>query len=155
MTFWISRKLMFFAIFCFCNVLFFQCSVFAMNRNLGYIRGWLIRYSRACNSCNGHYLLIHFMITGLLFSVSFFFSKSVLKNKYILSKMYETSNAVSCSVNLLNIPVCIRTEKYFQNLIKATRNQIVFTTFRLIWNQTDVRLVPNQSENGKYNLISG
>jgi len=26
---------------------------------------------------------------------------------------------------------------------------------RLIWNQTDVRLVPNQSENGKYNLISG
>ena len=24
----------------------------------------------------------------------------------------------------------------------------------LIWNQTDVRLVPNQSENGKYNLIS-
>ena len=31
---------------------------------------------------------------------------------------------------------------------------IVFFIFSLIWNQTDVRLVPNQSENGKYNLIS-
>ena len=29
-----------------------------------------------------------------------------------------------------------------------------FSILRLIWNQTDVRLVPNQSENGKYNLIS-
>ena len=25
--------------------------------------------------------------------------------------------------------------------------------FRLIWNQTDVRLIPNQSENGVYNLV--
>ena len=42
----------------------------------------------------------------------------------------------------------------FRNLIKSTRNQIVFTIFQLIWIQTDVRLDPNQSENGKYNLIS-
>ena len=47
------------------------------------------------------------------------------------------------------------TEKSFRNLIKSTWNQIVFTILRLIWNQTDVRLVPNKSENGKYNLISG
>ena len=47
------------------------------------------------------------------------------------------------------------TEKSFRNLIKLTRNQIVFTIFRLIWNQTDVRLDPNQPDNGKYNLISG
>ena len=47
------------------------------------------------------------------------------------------------------------TEKYFRNIIKSTRNQIVFTIFRLILIQTDVRLVPNQSENDKYNLISG
>ena len=47
------------------------------------------------------------------------------------------------------------TEKYFRNLIKSTRDQIVFTIFRLIWIQTDVRLDPNQSENGKYNLILG
>ena len=49
----------------------------------------------------------------------------------------------------------IHTEKHFQNLIKSTRNQIVFTIFRLIWIQTEDRLDPNQSENGKYNLISG
>ena len=34
------------------------------------------------------------------------------------------------------------------------RNQIVFTIFRLIWDQMDVRLFPNRSGNGKYNLIS-
>ena len=45
------------------------------------------------------------------------------------------------------------TEKYFRNPIKSTRNQILFTIFRLIWNQTDVHLVPNHSENGKCNLI--
>ena len=44
---------------------------------------------------------------------------------------------------------------WFQrNRINSIWNQIVFTILRLIWNQTDVRLVPNQSENGKYNLIS-
>ena len=48
----------------------------------------------------------------------------------------------------------IHTEKSFRNLIKSNRNQIVFTIFWLIWNQTDVRLVPNQSENDNYNLIS-
>ena len=50
----------------------------------------------------------------------------------------------------------IYTQRIFsQNLVKSNRNQIVFTIFRLIWNQTDsVRLVPNKSENSKYNLIS-
>ena len=42
-----------------------------------------------------------------------------------------------------------------RNLIESTWIQIVFTIFRLIWNQTNFRLVPNQSENGEYNLISG
>ena len=46
-------------------------------------------------------------------------------------------------------------EKSFRNLIKSNRNQIVFNIFRLIWNQTDIHLVQNQSESGKYNLISG
>ena len=44
----------------------------------------------------------------------------------------------------------VHTGKSFRNLIKSTRNQIV-----LIWIQTDVRSDPNQSENGKYNQISG
>jgi len=48
----------------------------------------------------------------------------------------------------------IHTEKSFPNLIKSNMNRIVFTVHRLIWNQMDVRFVPNQSENGKYNLIS-
>ena len=47
----------------------------------------------------------------------------------------------------------LRTEKYFPNLVKSNRNQIVLTVFLLIWNQIDVRLDPDQSENGKYNLI--
>ena len=49
----------------------------------------------------------------------------------------------------------VQTEKSFQNLIKSTRNQIVFIISQLFWNQTEVLLFPNQSENGKYNLISG
>ena len=49
----------------------------------------------------------------------------------------------------------MHTEKSFRNLIKLTWNRIVFPIFRLIWSQTDVRLDPDQSKNGKYNLISG
>ena len=45
------------------------------------------------------------------------------------------------------------TEKSFRSIFKSNRNQIVFTIFRLIWNQIDVRFNPNQLENGKYNLI--
>ena len=42
-----------------------------------------------------------------------------------------------------------------KNLIKSTRNRIVFTILRLIWIQTDVRSDSNLSENGKYSLILG
>ena len=45
-------------------------------------------------------------------------------------------------------------EKSPRHFIKSKRNQIVFTIFRMIWNQTHIRLVPKQSENGKYNPIS-
>ena len=45
-------------------------------------------------------------------------------------------------------------QKSFRNLIKLNQYQIVFTIFRLIWNQTDVRMIPNQSVHGKYNPIS-
>ena len=48
----------------------------------------------------------------------------------------------------------IRTVKSFRNLVKSNWSQIVYTIFRLIWTQTDVRLGPNQSESGKYKLIS-
>ena len=46
------------------------------------------------------------------------------------------------------------TDKSFRNFIKSNQNQIILTIFQLIWIETNVYLVPNQSENGKYNLIS-
>ena len=49
----------------------------------------------------------------------------------------------------------VHTEKSFRNLFKSNWNQIVFTIFPLISNQTDVRLDLNQSENCKYHHISG
>ena len=42
---------------------------------------------------------------------------------------------------------------FSKSYIKSTRNQIVFTIYRLICNQMDVRLDLIQPENGKYNLI--
>ena len=39
----------------------------------------------------------------------------------------------------------LHTEKSFRNLIKLNRNQIIFTILRLIWNETQVRLVSNHS----------
>ena len=59
-----------------------------------------------------------------------------------------------CNDFFLNNYLHLHTEKTFRNLIKSNRNQIVITIFRLIWNDTDVRLVPHLSQNGKYNLIS-
>ena len=35
----------------------------------------------------------------------------------------------------------LHTDKSFRNLIESNRNQILFTMHRLIWNQTDVRLL--------------
>ena len=46
----------------------------------------------------------------------------------------------------------LHTGTFFQNLIKLNRYQIVFTISRLIYNPTDIHLVPIQSENGKFNL---
>ena len=50
----------------------------------------------------------------------------------------------------------IHVEKSTYDFRYTNRNQILFTVFRLIFNQTEFRLVLNQSKNGKckYNLIS-
>ena len=48
----------------------------------------------------------------------------------------------------------LHSEKSFRNFVESYQNQIVFINFRLFWYQTGVHLVPNQLENGKYNLIS-
>ena len=44
---------------------------------------------------------------------------------------------------------------FFRYLFKSIRNKIVFTIFRLIWSQTDVRLVPNQSVHGTFCVAGG
>ena len=69
-----------------------------------------------------------------------------------LQKMRAVSHAPA---HFCGAIIGTHTGKYFPNLIKSTRNQIVLIIFQLIWIRTDVRLDPNQSENGKYNLISG
>ena len=51
---------------------------------------------------------------------------------------------------IVSLANTIQTEKSSRNLIRSNRNQNW-----LIWNQTNVYLDQNQSENGKYNLISG
>ena len=53
---------------------------------------------------------------------------------------------------VLRSEICLpilHAEESLLNLVKLIRNQIVFTIHRLIWDQTDHRLVPNQLENGK------
>ena len=45
-------------------------------------------------------------------------------------------------------------EESFLNLVQLNLIWIVYISFRLIWNQTDVRLVSSQSKNDKYSLIS-
>ena len=60
----------------------------------------------------------------------------------------------NCFFFLVSNCTLIYTQKSFRNLIDSNGNQIEFSIFRLIWNQTVVRLVPNQSLNDKFNLIS-
>ena len=66
-------------------------------------------------------------------------------------RMDFTGSTCVCGMIKLNR---LHREKYFWNPIKSNWNQIVFNIFQLSWNQTDIRLVPNQSKNNKCNLIS-
>ena len=59
------------------------------------------------------------------------------------------------AVRLIGVVFVVHTEKSFRDQVTSNRNLIVFTIFRLIWNQTEVCLDLNQSENSKYNLILG
>ena len=44
--------------------------------------------------------------------------------------------------------------KTCQQFVKPIKIRFLFTILRLIFNQTEFRLLPNQPENGKYNLVS-
>ena len=82
----------------------------------------------------------------------------------ILIKRY-TCNALIQSVYIMHglvihILQCVIIGMKLVNKEKPTLNSgeinlshIVFTVFRLIWNQTEFCFVSNQSENGRYNLI--
>ena len=66
---------------------------------------------------------------------------------------FPTSSGNNILNNHVNF-VSKNTNEYFWNLVKTNRNQIGFTIFWLIIsNQTDIRLVPNLSENDKYDRI--
>ena len=64
--------------------------------------------------------------------------------------VYEIKRNLTAFVILV-----LHTEKTFRNCIESNRNFIVFTIFRLIWNQTEFSLVPIQSENGNMGLVVG
>ena len=77
---------------------------------------------------------------------------SIMSTSASISKLLPQSKV--CRVSSIGIQGSVHTENLFPNLIESKRIRIVFTMHRLISNQTDVRVVPNQSENGKYNLFS-
>ena len=84
--------------------------------------------------------------------VSFIHSK--VRFKGIFSKQKRSTKDIHKRI-IHNIEHgLLHTEESFRNLVKSNRNQIVFTIFWLIKSQTDVRLFPNQSVHGKYNMIS-
>ena len=77
----------------------------------------------------------------------------------IIHKISNNNYAYNFIVSIMCIIIStgyvqVHKEKTFWNLVNSHRNQILFTICRLIWNQTDVHLAPNQSKNGEYNLIS-
>ena len=103
-------------------------------------------------TCNN----IHIIISLLLHVINLYWS--ALRSYFTSQLSRKMSTKILHQLRLRRpsgmFKLSLHTEKSFRNLIESTRNQIVFTIFLLIWNQTDVRLVPNQSENGKCNLIS-
>jgi len=64
------------------------------------------------------------------------------------------NNSYLCKIMVKIMHHTLHTEKSFWNRVKSNWNQIVFIIFWLIWNQMKFCLVPNQSENDIYSLIS-
>ena len=84
-----------------------------------------------------------------------------LENISVFINLFKSSTQVAILTDNecmygLDIHADVGTHRnHFEILFNQTKIRFLFTIFWLIWNQTDVRLVPNQPENGKYNLISG
>ena len=63
--------------------------------------------------------------------------------RYQLDFIVPCNYLYLCVLSEMWTQCLIHADKSFRNLIKLNRNQIIFTMFRLIWNQTDVCLLPN------------
>ena len=102
------------------------------------------------------YLLFIFYITRC--TLPDFLSVSSLDSLPFLSSYYRTTiTTISQAITMIMLwysefhrlrdlfktvrESLLLAEKSFRNLIISIRNQIVFTIFRLIWNETDVRLL--------------
>ena len=57
---------------------------------------------------------------------------------------FKPSGGLESVTHYAETPLRQHTEKSFLNIIKSTRNSIVFTIFLLFWNQPEVCLVPYQ-----------
>ena len=118
----------------------------------------LTRFRIDLSVCIVIYIYSYIYIRTIYLDCSFTFMCKFTLNKITLPAHREMDSFFLSNwavYDCAEVFPCIHTEKSFRSLIKSTRNQIVFTIFRMILNQTNVRLVPNQSENGKYNLVSG
>ena len=74
--------------------------------------------------------------------------------------MTNLSEEFGCSPGLVSangiqrrFSVCAHGD-IFWNLIESERDRFVFTIFGLVWNQTNIHLVPDQSRKGECNLVS-
>ena len=82
-----------------------------------------------------------------------FYLVQEMKGKTVTTIMYRIEFKRKLKYSFVSVEFA-HTEKSIRNLIKSNRNHIAFIIFRLIWNQTEFRLVTNHSENDNYNLIS-
>ena len=86
-------------------------------------------------------------------SIGFPLCRKPTRNEKKANKNFEKISQCMAKAAAI-VPRIVKSLKYFWNFFKSTQIYIIFILFRLIWIQMKVYLDPNQSENGKYNLIS-
>ena len=57
-------------------------------------------------------------------------------------------------MKLESVSLCVHMEYTFWSHFETDRDRIVFKFFQLVWNQTDVRLVPDRLEDDECNPVS-
>ena len=74
------------------------------------------------------------MWTVLCHTIHFYYESYQYQQYNVDTRRLSCGKRETSGVEESHITQCVHTEKSFRNLIKSTRNQIVFTIFRLIWN---------------------